>query len=105
MTLSKTAKEAIWADRFLHELGYQNVNQSIHLYANNKDAIDLTTNPLFHKRIKHIEIRWHWIREMIEKEKIFIHYLLIKEMLVDGLIKPLSAPAFANFKKMLNLSE
>jgi hypothetical protein len=105
MTLSKTAKEAIWAERFLHELTYRNVNQSIHLYADNKDAIDLITNSLFHKRIKHIEIRWHWIRKMIEKEKIFIHYLFIKEMIVDDLIKSLSVFALANFKKMLNLSE
>jgi hypothetical protein len=104
MTLLKTAKETIWVDRFFHELSFRN-DQSVHLYANNKDAIDLITNSLFYKRIKHIEIRWHWIRKMIEKEKIFIHYLFIKEMLVDDLIKPLSAFAFANFKKMLNLSE
>jgi hypothetical protein len=105
MTLSKAAKEAIWVGRFLHELDVRNVNQSIHLYADNKRAIDLITNSLFHKRIKHIEIRWHWIRKMIEKGKICIHYLSIKEMLVDGLTKPLSAPAFANFRKMLNLND
>jgi hypothetical protein len=104
MTLSKTAKETIWADRFLHELGFRN-DQSIHLYANNKDAIDLITNPLFHKRTKHIEIRWHWIRKMIEKEKIFIHYLIIKKMLADDLIKSLPISAFTNFRKTLNLSD
>ncbi len=104
MALSEAAKEAIWVDRFLHELGFRD-DQSVHLYANNKDAIDLITNPLFHKRTKHIEIRWHWIREVVEKGKIFIHYLPTKEMLVDGLIKPLPVFAFANFKKMLNLSE
>jgi hypothetical protein len=104
MILSKAAKEVIWVDRFLHELGFRD-DQSVHLYANNKGAIDLITNPLFHKRIKHIEIRWHWIREVVEKGKIFIHYLFIKEMLVDGLIKSLSVSAFANFRKMLNLSD
>jgi hypothetical protein len=103
MTLSEAAKEAIWTDRFLHELGFRD-DQSVHLYADNKGAIDLTTNPLFHKRTKHIEIRWHWIRGVIEKGKISIHYLPTKEMLADGLTKPLPAPAFANFRKMLNLS-
>jgi hypothetical protein len=105
MILSKTAKKAIWIKRFLHELDVRNVNQLIHLYADNKKAIDLITNLLFHKKIKHIKIRWHWIRKVIEKEKIFIHYLLIKKMLVDDLIKSLSVFAFANFKKMLHLSE
>jgi hypothetical protein len=106
MTLSKAAKEAIWVDRFLHELSFRSsIDQSIHLYADNKKVIDLIINSLFHKRIKHIEIKWHWIRKMIEKEKISIHYLFIKEMLVHGLIKSLSALAFANFKKMLHLNE
>jgi hypothetical protein len=104
MALSEAAKEAIWAGRFLHELGFRNVNQPVHLYADNKGAIDLTTNPLFHKRTKHIEIRWHWTREVVEKGKISIHYLSTKEMLADGLTKPLPAPAFMNFKKMLHLS-
>jgi hypothetical protein len=58
MALSDAAKEAIWAGRFLHELGFRD-DQSVHLYADNKGAIDLITNPLFHKRTKHIEIRWH----------------------------------------------
>jgi hypothetical protein len=74
MALSEAAKEAIWAGRFLHELGFQD-DQPILIYPDNNEAIDLTTNSLFHKRTKHIEIRWHWIREVVEKEKITIHYL------------------------------
>ncbi len=44
MTLSKAAKEAIWAERFLHELEFRNVNQSIYIYADNKKVIDLIIN-------------------------------------------------------------
>ncbi len=106
MILSKTTKEVIWIDRFLHELSFwSSINQSVYLYVDNKRVIDLITNSLFHKRIKHIEIKWHWIRKMIEKEKNFIYYLLIKKMLVDDLIELFSTSAFANFKKMLHLSE
>jgi hypothetical protein len=57
MILSKTAKEVIWVERFLHELEFKDVNQSIFLHADDKKVIDLITNLLFHKRTKHIEIR------------------------------------------------
>ena len=105
MAMSEAAKEAIWASRFLEELGVKKgKNQPILLYADNQGAIDLTVNPLFHKRTKHIEIRWHWIREVVARKKIAIQYLPTKEMLADGLTKPLPTPGFQAFKRMLNLS-
>jgi hypothetical protein len=104
MTLSKAAKEAIWIKRFLNELNFRN-DQFVLIYANNKDVIDLIINSLFHKRTKHIEIRWHWIREMIDRKKITLRYLLINEMIADDLIKSLSVFAFKKFRIMLNLSE
>jgi hypothetical protein len=104
MALSEAGKEAIWASRFLAELDFQKKKKApVLIYADNKGAIDLTINPLYHKRTKHIEIRWHWIREMVARRKIVIDYLSTKEMLADGLTKPLAAPAFQNFKKLINL--
>jgi hypothetical protein len=73
------------------------------IHANNIGAIDLTTNPLFHKRTKHIEVRWHWIRQVVARKQIIIKYLPTKEMPADGLTKPLPTPAFQKFKEMLNL--
>ncbi len=104
MILSKAAKEAIWIRRFLNELNFRN-DQLVLIYANNKNAIDFIINSLFYKRTKHIEIRWHWVREMIDRKKIIIKYLLISEMMTDELIKSLSAFAFRKFRIMLNLNE
>jgi hypothetical protein len=104
MTLSKTAKKAIWIRQFLHELKFRNDDQPVLIFADNKNAIDLTTNPLYHKRTKHIEMRWHWIREMMNRKKITLRYLPTSEMIADGLTKPLPAPAFSKFRTMLNLS-
>ncbi len=98
MAFSEAAKEAIWAGRFLHELGFQD-DQPILIYTDNKEAIDLTTNSLLHKKTKHIEIRWHWIREVVEKGKITIHYLPTKEMLADGLTNPFLPPLLPNFER------
>jgi hypothetical protein len=103
MTLSKTAKEAIWIRQFLNELNFRN-DQFVLIFADNKNAIDLIINSLYHKRTKHIEMRWHWIREMMNRKKITLRYLLISEMIADGLIKSLPAFAFSKFRTMLNLS-
>jgi hypothetical protein len=102
MALSKVAKEAIWARRFLKELGYE--DKSILIYEDNIEAIDLIINPLFHKRIKHIEVRWHWIRQMMARGQMMIEYLFSKEMIADDLTKPLTILAFTNLREMLNLN-
>jgi hypothetical protein len=105
MTLSETAKKAIWIREFLRELEFRSQdNQFVLIFADNKSAIDLIINPLYHKRTKHIEMRWHWIREMMNRKKITLRYLSISEMIADDLIKPLPAPAFSKFRIMLNLS-
>ncbi len=68
MALSKAAKKAIWIREFLHELRFRDADQPVLIYADNKSAIDLIINSLYHKRTKHIEIRWHWIRKMIDRK-------------------------------------
>jgi hypothetical protein len=104
MTLSETVKEAIWIRRFLNELNFRD-DQLVLIFANNKSAIDLIINSLYHKRTKHIEMRWHWIRKMMNRKKIILRYLFINEMIADGLIKSLSVFAFSKFRIMLNLNE
>jgi hypothetical protein len=104
MILSETAKEAIWIRQFLHELEFRDDDQLVLIFADNKSAIDLIINSLYHKRTKHIEIRWHWIREMMNRKKITLRYLLISEMIAYELIKSLSVLAFSKFRIMLNLS-
>jgi hypothetical protein len=104
MTLSKTAKKTIWIREFLRELNFRN-NQLVLIFSGNKNAIDLIINSLYHKRTKHIEMRWHWIKEMINQKKIILRYLFINKMIADNFIKFLSAFAFRKFRIMLNLSE
>jgi hypothetical protein len=104
MTLFEAAKEAIWIRQFLHELKFRNDDQFVLIFADNKNAIDIIINSLYHKRTKHIEMRWHWIREMMNRKKIILRYLLISEMIADDLIKSLSVSALSKFRIMLNLS-
>jgi hypothetical protein len=105
MILSKTAKKVIWIREFLRELEFRSRDdQLVLIFADNKSAIDFIINSLYHKRTQHIEMRWHWIRKMMNRKKITLRYLFISEMIADGLIKSLSVFAFSKFRIMLNLS-
>ena len=60
----------------------------------NKSAIAITKNPVFHDRSKHIDTRYHFIRECVENGKIVINYIRIEEQLAAVLMKPLGRVPF-----------
>ena len=104
MALTEAAKEAIWCARFLTELGYRKKGHPVLLRGDNQGSIALAENPEFHRRTKQIEIKWHWIREVVELGKIKIKFISTKEMVADRLTKPLAAKPFEDFKLMLGMN-
>jgi hypothetical protein len=105
MTLCEATKETIWIARLLWELYYRSTNKSVLIRENNKRVNALITNSEFHRRIKHIKMRWHWIREQITKRKIHLEYISIKLMIADDLIKSLSVSDHRNFRDMIDLTK
>ena len=103
MALTEAAKEAIWCARFLAELGYRKKDTPVLLRGDNQGSIALAENPEFHRRTKHIEIKWHWIREVVELGRVSIKFIPTTEMVADGLTKPLAAKPFEDFKSMLGM--
>ena len=63
------ATQAIWLKRLLRNLT-QEEEEKITLWVDNKSAIALMKNPVFHGRSKHIDTKYHFIRECVEKEDI-----------------------------------
>ncbi|GJX17062.1 putative RNA-directed DNA polymerase [Tanacetum coccineum] len=64
MAATEACKELLWLKRFLQELGFK--QQRYAVLCDNQSAIHLAKNSMFHKRTKHIDIRYHWIRDAIE---------------------------------------
>ena len=104
MTLSKIEKKVIWCAKFLKELDYKKNIRFILLRIDNKKFIFFIKNSEFHKRIKHINIRWLWIRDAVERSQINLKYVSIKAMTTDKLIKLLSTFAFKNFIEMMKMN-
>ena len=69
----------------------------------NQGAIALAKNPIAHSRTKHIDIRFHFIREARENGLIQIKYCPTEEMLADLLTKPLPRISFKKLCQFLGM--
>lgn len=69
----------------------------------NKSAIYLTKNPVFHERSKHIDIKFHYICELMKDAEIELQFYQSKDQVVNVFTKPLSADAFTRLKKMIKM--
>ena len=96
-------KEAIWLRRLLHSIGYpQHVPTP--LFGDNQSAIRLVKNPEYHKRTKHIDIQYHFIREKFEHGEIDISYISTDLQLADILTKALPRDKFERFRSQLPMT-
>ena len=73
------------------------------IYADNQGAIALTKNPEHHARSKHIDVRYHFIGEHIEAERIQLNYISTHNMAADSLMKLLPRQKFQEFVVMLGM--
>ena len=96
------AKELIWLRTFLGEVSSK-FTQPTTLHCDNQGAIALSKDNKFHARTKHIDIRYHFIREAVENNKIHMSYISTDENVADIFTKPLARPKFEKFAKMLGL--
>lgn len=82
------AKEATWLRKLLSDIGYQSDIPTC-LFVDNQSSIRLIKNPVFHKRTKHIDIRYHYIREQVENGEISVEYISTDLQRADIFTKPL----------------
>ena len=68
------------------------------MFGDNQGAIALTKNPHITERSKHIDVCYHFIRDLAERERLEIIYILTNRMVADGITKPLARVAFERFK-------
>ena len=101
--LCEAAKIVAWARQFLEEVGYPQQGPTI-LYEDNKSAINMVNNGNDHGRTKHIDIRYHYIRDLVEEGKVVVEYLPTDIMVADTLTKALDKNKFLKFRESLGLT-
>ncbi|KAK9069105.1 hypothetical protein SSX86_013221 [Deinandra increscens subsp. villosa] len=99
MAATAAACQAIWLQDLLEEItGWE--KEKVTIRVDNKSAIALTKNPVFHGKSKHIHTRFHFIRECVERSQVEVEHVSGEEQKADILTKPL---ARIKFKKMRSL--
>ncbi|XP_059638620.1 uncharacterized mitochondrial protein AtMg00810-like [Cornus florida] len=88
--------QAIWLRNLLKEL-HMLQKESTEIFVDNKSAIALAKNPVFHERSKHIDTRFHFIRECITKKEVELKFIKSQDQVADIFTKPLK---FADFHKL-----
>ena len=96
------AKEALWLRLLIREL-FAPFNEPTTLFSDNQSAIVLTKNHQYHANTKHIDIRFHFIRWVVENGKICLIYCPTADMVANTLTKALPLPKVKHFAVELSL--
>ena len=63
----------------------------------------LSDNSLFHEKPKHIEIKYHYIRDMVQRGAVKLQYVVMDEQIANALTKPLARVKFDYFRENLSV--
>lgn len=75
------------------------------LFIDNKSAIDLAKNPMFYGRNKHINIRYHFLRECVNRGEIVVKHVATENQRADILTKAFTTIKFERMRKLLGVKE
>ncbi|CAL1687619.1 unnamed protein product [Lasius platythorax] len=95
-------KEVIWLKRLLQEITV--LNEVPTLMIDNASAIKLVKNPEFHKRSKHVEVRYYFVREKYHEGVINVEHVASIDQIADIMTKPLAKVQYLKLVNMLGLS-
>ena len=73
------------------------------VFCDNTSAINISKNPVLHSRTKHIDIRHHFIRDLVEDKVVSLEYVPTEGQIADILTKPLDVSRFESLRKSIGL--
>ncbi|RZC24049.1 Beta-carotene isomerase D27, chloroplastic isoform D [Glycine soja] len=85
------------------ELGHMPTANPV-IYCDNLGATNLSANPVFHSRMKHIALAYHFVREHVQHGKFRVSFVSTDDQLANILTKPLLRPRFESLLSKLHLS-
>lgn len=103
IALSLATQEAIWLRGLINSIGSAD-NLPTMMYEDNQGAIGLAKNPIGHSRTKHIDIRYHYVREAIQDRSIELSYCASKKMIADICTKALPKGQFECLRSAMGMN-
>ena len=92
MAATHACKESIWLKRLCSDVGVD--AEHITIWCDSQSAICLAKNPTFHARTKHIDVQFHFVRDMVEDGKVNLEKVDTVKNVADALTKPVGTEKF-----------
>ena len=102
MTLASAGQEAVWMRLLISEL-YGSSMKEIIVFEDNQSAIQIAKNPQFQGRTKHIEIKYHFIRELVGNGVVQLKYCPTEEMIAYMLTKGLPQDQLDKLRRLAGI--
>jgi hypothetical protein len=104
IALSQTVKECIWLRSLLKFLVLNIIGPTV-IKEDNQSSMKLAKNAVFHARTKHIDIRYHFTREVVERQEITMEYCPTSTMIADMLTKYLPLQQYKFLRLGMGMKE
>ena len=101
IALGSCCTQLLWMRQMLVDYGY--VSDPMLVHCDNMSAINLTKNPVQHSRTKHVDLRHHFVRELVELKLVIIEHVSSENQLADIFTKPLDFNTFLGLRKALGI--
>jgi len=98
------SKEAIWLRKPLSGLFHERLETRV-IHCDNQSCLKLTENHVFYDRSKHIEMNYHYIRDMVHRGAIKLQYIRTDEQIADILTRSLSFGKLVYFRDKLGVAD
>lgn len=102
--VANTASELRWICSLLSEIGIRLPTSPV-IYCDNVGATYLCANPIFHSRMKHVALDYHFVRGNIQAGVLRVQYVHTRDQLADLLTNPLPRPLFTDLRSKIGVNE
>ena len=92
----------VWIKHILKGMN-EELTEPVILYCDNTSAINISKNPVMHAKTKHIAIKYHYVRELVEDKQVKMEYINSKEQIANIFTKPLPKDAFEYLRGKLGV--
>ena len=101
MALTEAVNEALWLQGLLENLGI--AQETLRVYCDSMSAIYLAKNQVYHARTKHIDVRFHFVRDVLDEGDVMLEKIHTTDNPADMLTKVVSGVKFGHCLELLNI--
>jgi hypothetical protein len=95
-------KEAIWLQKLCLEIRFE--KRSMKISCDSQSTIFLAKNPVYHSNTKHIDVQYHFMRDMVERNKVLLEKIETLENIINSLTKSMSVVKFSWCREAMGIA-